>query len=226
MSGSPALAGLCGARPSSAASVMVRRIPAADKRRLSSAVFPAGAAEPKTRAFICRSPLQGRQSRKRGLLSAGALCRGGRAGRFYHDTKRRSHPPAVRYYHFIAALFSITAEKCKDFFCLFPDFRKAGIWGWTGAGRRKAQGGSGERCLWESGAMLRCSGGMEGRCCGETCGTESRAGTEVRRGKAICYFRARAASFAKLSVAWLPAAVFSGQVRHMCTLLSDCRERL
>ena len=55
-----------------------------------------------------------------------------------HDTKRRSHPPAVRYYHFIAALFSITAEKCKDFFCLFPDFRKAGIWGWTGAGRRKA----------------------------------------------------------------------------------------
>lgn len=170
--------------------------------------------------------LRERQSRKRGLLSAGALCRGGRAGRFYHDTKRRSHPPAVRYYHFIAALFSITAEKCKDFFCLFPDFRKAGIWGWTGAGRRKAQGGSGERCLWESGAMLRCSGGMEGRCCGETCGTESRAGTEVRRGKAICYFRARAASFAKLSVAWLPAAVFSGQVRHMCTLLSDCRERL
>ena len=106
--------------------------------------------------------LRERQSRKRGLLSAGALCRGGRAGRFYHDTKRRSHPPAVRYYHFIAALFSITAEKCKDFFCLFPDFRKAGIWGRTGAGRRKAQGGSGERCLWESGAMLRCSGGMEG----------------------------------------------------------------
>lgn len=122
MSGSSALAGLCGVRPSSAASVMVRRIPAADKRRLSSAVFPAGAAEPKTRA-----------------LSAGALCRGGRAGRFYHDTKRRSHPPAVRYYHFIAALFSITAEKCKDFFCLFPDFRKAGIWGRTGTGRRKAQ---------------------------------------------------------------------------------------
>lgn len=89
--------------------------------------------------------LRERQSRKRGLLSAGALCRGGRAGRFYHDTKRRSHPPAVRYYHFIAALFSITAEKCKDFFCLFPDFRKAGIWGWTGAGRRKAQGGGRRR---------------------------------------------------------------------------------
>ena len=66
--------------------------------------------------------LRERQSRKRGLLSAGALCRGGRAGRFYHDTKRRSHPPAVRYYHFIAALFSITAEKCKDFFCLFPPY--------------------------------------------------------------------------------------------------------
>lgn len=33
--------------------------------------------------------------------------------------------------------------------------------------------------------MLRRSGGMEGRCCGETCGTESRAGTEVRRGKAM-----------------------------------------
>lgn len=167
--------------------------------------------------------LRERQSRKRGLLSAGALCR---AGRFYHDTKRRSHPPAVRYYHFIAALFSITAEKCKDFFCLFPDFRKAGIWGWTGAGRRKAQG----KPPWERDERRAGAGkgacGRVGLCCGETCGTESRAGTEVRREKAICYFRARAASFAKLSVAWLPAAVFSGQVRHMCTLLSDCRERL
>lgn len=170
--------------------------------------------------------LRERQSRKRGLLSAGALCRGGRAGRFYHDTKRRSHPPAVRYYHFIAALFSITAEKCKDFFCLFPDFRKAGIWGRTGAGRRKAQGKPpGERDERRAGAGKGACRRV-GRCCGETCGTESRAGTEVRRGKAICYFRVRAASFAKLSVAWLPAAVFSGQVRHMCTLLSDCRECL
>ena len=129
--------------------------------------------------------LRERQSRKRGLLSAGALCRGGRTGRFYHDTKRRSHPPAVRYYHFIAALFSITAEKCKDFFCLFPDFRKVGIWGWTGAGRRKAQGKSpGERDERRAGAGKGACGRV-GLCCGETCGTESRAGTEVRRGKAI-----------------------------------------
>lgn len=95
-----------------------------------------------------------------------------------------------------------------------------------GAGRRKAQGKSpGERDERRAGAGKGACGRV-GLCCGETCGTESRAGTEVRRGKAICYFRARAASFAKLSVAGLPAAVFSGQVRHMCTLLSDCRERL
>lgn len=79
--------------------------------------------------------LRERQSRKRGLLSAGALCRGGRAGRFYHDTKRRSHPPAVRYYHFIAALFSITAEKCKDFSAFSP------IFGRRGYGAGQAQGG-------------------------------------------------------------------------------------
>lgn len=209
LSGSPALAGLCGARPSSAASVMVRRIPAADKRRLSSAVFPAGAAEPKTRAFVCRSPLQGRQDRA-----------------FLPRHKAPESSAGCPLLSFIAALFSITAEKCKDFFCLFPDFRKAGIWGWTGAGRRKAQGKSpGERDERRAGAGKGACRRV-GRCCGETCGTESRAGTEVRRGKAICYFRVRAASFAKLSVAWLPAAVFSGQVRHMCTLLSDCRECL
>lgn len=123
--------------------------------------------------------LRERQSRKRGLLSAGALCRGGRAGRFYHDTKRRSHPPAVRYYHFIAALFSITAEKCKDFFCLFPDFRKAGIWGRTGAGRRKAQGKSpGERDERRAGAGKGACGRV-GLCCGVA--AEWRDGVAAKR---------------------------------------------
>lgn len=123
--------------------------------------------------------LRERQSRKRGLLSAGALCRGGRTGRFYHDTKRRSHPPAVRYYHFIAALFSITAEKCKDFFCLFPDFRKAGIWGWTGAGRRKAQRKPpGERDERRAGAGKGACRRV-GRCCGVA--AEWRGGVAAKR---------------------------------------------
>ena len=129
--------------------------------------------------------LRERQSRKRGLLSAGALCRGGRAGRFYHDTKRRSHPPAVRYYHFIAALFSITAEKCKDFFCLFPDFGRRGYGAGQaqGGGRRRA--GAGKGACGRVGLCCGVAAEWRGRCCGETCGTESRAGTEVRRGKAM-----------------------------------------
>lgn len=120
----------------------------------------------------------------------------------------------------------------QGFFLPFPRFSEGGDMGLDrrreaeGAGRRKAQRKSpGERDERRAGAGKGACRRV-GRCCGETCGTESRAGTEVRRGKAICYFRARAASFAKLSVAGLPAAVFSGQVRHMCTLLSDCRERL
>ena len=135
LSGSPALAGLCGVRrPSSAASVMVRRIPAADKRRLSSAVFPAGAAEPKTRAFVCRSPLQGRQDRA-----------------FLPRHKAPESSAGCPLLSFYRGFILHNGRKMQGFFLPFPRFSEGGDMGLDR--RREAEGISGKNMLhfgWDS----------------------------------------------------------------------------